>query len=455
MAVGLDDAKLAAIFARETEVFEARTPTSGRLHARARHSMPDGVPMSWMAGLFHHRPLFVTGGAGSRFTDVDGNSYVDFNLADLSNAIGYGSHAVSRALAAQVQRGLQFMQPGEDAIAVAETLAGRTGLPKWQFTLSASAANAEVIRIARAFTGRARIVLFDGKYHGHIEVTMAKGGAPLSNVAAQPEAMGISARSTADTMNVPFNDLDALARALGQGDVALVMMEPALTNCALVLPQPGFLQQAYRMTKEAGALFSFDETHTWQLAYGGFLRAEALQADFVGLGKGLGSGAPLGAYGMTVELSAYLEAHLDDYVGEVRGLAIGGTTFASAITMAATRAMLEEIATEDGYARMARHGARLADGIEAIIARHGLPWRAFRYGPRSGFCLTPDFPLNSEEAARSVDAPFNNALRVFMANRGVWEANASAGPQASFAHDAADVDRYLEVADAFIAETAA
>ena len=455
MAKGLDDARLTAVRAREMAAFEARTPTSGKLHARARHAMPDGVPMAWMAGLFRHRPLFVTGGAGSRFTDVDGNSYIDFNLADLSNTAGYGANAISRALAAQAGRGLQFMQPGEDAIAVAEELARRTGLPMWQFTISASSANTEVIRIARAFTGRAKIVLFEGKYHGHIEATMANGGAPSSNTQALPEAMGISPRATADSINVPYNDLQTLARALEQDDVALVMVEPALTNCTLVLPEPNFLEGAYRLTKAAGALFALDETHTWQLAYGGFTRADALSADFVALGKGLGSGAPLGAYGMTAELGAYLERYNDDYIAAVRGLAIGGTTFGSAITMAAARAMLDDIATETGYARMERLGARLADGIDAIIARHSLPWRAFRYGPRSGFCLTPELPRNYHEAERSIDGPLNSALRLYMANRGVWEAISSAGPQASFAHDEADVDRYPEVAGAFIREIAA
>lgn len=452
MTEGLDQAKLAAVIERETAAYEARTRQSGRLHTEARHVMPDGVPMAWMAGLYHHRPLFVASGAGSRFEDVDGNSYIDFNLADLSNTVGYGLNAVSKRIAIQSGRGLQHLLPTEDAIAVADILARRTGLPKWQFTISASSANTEIIRISRALTGRAKIVMFEGKYHGHIEATMADGGSPDSNEPARPEAMGLSARATADSVNVPFNDLQALARALSRGDVALVMAEPALTNCTLVLPDPGFLLEAYRLTKEAGALFALDETHTWQMAYGGFLRTEALRADFIGLGKGLGSGAPLGAYGMTDDIAAYLERHRDVYDAPVRGLAIGGTTFGSALTMAATRGMLEDVATETGYARIARLGRRLADGIDAMIARQGLQWRAFRYGPRSGFCLMPEWPRTYVEAVHSLDQQFSDARRLYMANRGVWEAIASAGPQVSFAHDEPDVDRYLDVAEDFIAE---
>ena len=450
MTFQLDRARLAAIRDRELARFVQARPRSQSLAARARASMPDGVPMAWMAGLHRHPPLYVTGGSGSRFEDVDGHGYIDFNLADLSNTVGYGPTPVSRRLAAQAERGMQFLLPTEDAIWLAEALGARSGLPFWQFTISASSATTEVIRIARALTGRERVVLFDGKYHGHLDVTMASGGGPGSNEPARPEALGLSARAAADTVTVPFNDLAALETALAAGDVALVLAEPALTNCALVLPQPGFLQELCRLARAAGALAAFDETHTWQLVYGGFVRAEGLAPDFVTLGKGLGGGAPLGAYGMTPAIAAFLERHLDVYAAPRRGIAIGGTTFASALTLAAARATLEEVLTPAGYARIAQLGGRLADGLEALIAARGLPWRAFRYGPRSGFCLTPELPLNERAAQPSADQDFSDARRVFMANRGIWEAIASAGPQVSFAHDAADIDRYLAVSDAFL-----
>ena len=443
------------IFARESEVFASRTVQSRKLLSIGRGVMPDGVPMAWMAGLYRHQPMFVSHGSGSQFHDVDGNSYIDFNLSDLSNTIGHGENAVTRRVSAQALRGMQFLLPGEDAIAVSQMLRDRVGLPMWQYTLSASAANAEVIRIARAYTGRQRVVIFEGKYHGHIEVTMAEGGAPGSNAPATPGGMGVSAKATADTVNVQFNDLPALARALQDRDVALVLTEPALTNCSLVLPEPGYLQEAYRLTKEAGALLALDETHTWQFAYGGLVRELGLSADVVTLGKGLGSGMPLGAYGMTAELGRFLEENRDVDVADTRGLAIGGTTYGSAITLAAARAVLEEVLTEDGYRRAVALGGLLADGIDAIIARYNLPWRAFRYGPRSGFCLGERLPQNVDEAAPSLDRGFSDARRVFMANRGIWEAIASADPQTSFVHTAADIDRYLEVAEEFIAEMTA
>ncbi|OJF90069.1 hypothetical protein AX760_24660 [Pararhizobium antarcticum] len=406
--------------------------------------------MAWMAGLFRHPTLFVTGGKGSRFIDADGISLIDFNLADLSNTVGYGDNPVAQAVARQAARGAQFLLPTEDALVVAEALADRTSMPFWQFTISASTANMEAIRIARTITGRQKIVLFDGKYHGHIDPTMAEGGAPGSSIAAVPEAMGLSPHEAANAVNIPFNDLTALEAALAEGDVALVLVEPALSNCSLVLPKPEFLQALCRMTRATGALAALDETHTWAMEYGGFTRMLALKPDFITLGKGLGSGIPLGAYGMTPEIAEFVQRHRDVDIAPTRGLAIGGTTFANALAMAAARAMLTEVATIDAYQRIATLGQRMADGIDAMIAARGLPWRAFRHGPRSGFCLTPELPLTYAEAKPSVNPELSDARRVFMANRGIWDAIATAGPQVSFAHSTDDVDLYLQVAASFL-----
>ncbi len=439
----LDASKLAALIEAETSTFRLRTKRSAELLARAHGVMPDGVPMSWMANLYAHPPMFVTGGKGASFEDVDGNRYIDFNLADLSNTIGYGENAVSRVIADQARRGLQFLLPGEDAIAVSEELTRRTGFPVWQYTLSASQANTEIIRIARAFTGRAKVVVFEGKYHGHLDTTLVDHG--------KPEGLGILPKAIADTVVLPFNDIDALRAELAKGDVALVLTEPMLTNCTLVLADPGFISEAHRVCQASGTLFALDETHTWQFAYGGVIRAEKLSADVYCLGKGLGTGVPLAAYGLRADLGDYVARHRDDPAVGGRGVMLGGTLFGNALGLAATRAGLEEILTEEGYARTARLGTRLADGIETLIATHGLPWCAFRYGPRSGFCLTPRPPRTYEEAQPSLDPQFSAARRVFMANRGIWEAIYSAAPQVSFAHTEADIDRYLAVAGEFLA----
>jgi glutamate-1-semialdehyde 2,1-aminomutase len=189
-------------------------------------------------------------------------------------------------------------------------------------------------------------------------------------------------------------------------------------------------------------------------AYGGLTNLWRLEADMVSLGKSLGGGVAIGAYGMSRQLAEVMERHHDVDVG-APGLAVGGTMYANALSLAAARAALEQVLTPAGYDHVRALGTRLADGIDALIARHGLPWKAHRLGGRSGYCLRPDWPRNAEQGAQSIDVAFIDARRVFMANRGVWEAIATAGPAASFAHVPGDIEHYLDVLAAFLDETAA
>ncbi len=443
----IDRDRIAAIRAREQAEFDRRTQRSAELAERARRHLPDGVPMAWMAGLYDHRPLYVAHGDGCRFTDADGNGYVDFNQADLSATCGFAPPAVLEAIADRAARGLQFLLPVEEGIEVAELLAERYGLPAWQFTLAASGANAEAIRLARHRTGRPLIVVFGGHYHGHLDDTLVTG----DERAAAPELLGVNPRAAADTRVVPFNDADALERVLAGGDVAAVITEPALTNAGVVLPDDGFHVRVRALTRAQGALLVLDETHTQTAAYGGLTRAWGLEPDVITLGKSLGGGVPIGAYGMTGELRDHMERHLDAY-GRRVGLATGGTTYANPLSLAAAAAVLRAIQTPEGYERTAALGARLADGIEAAAARHGLPWRAHRLGGRSGYCLERELPRTAEEAERSIDFELIDTRRLHMANRGVWDAIASAGPAVSFAHDGDDVDEYLGALDGFLAD---
>jgi glutamate-1-semialdehyde 2,1-aminomutase len=446
----IDRERLAAVRAREQSAFDRRTPRSAELAERARRQLPDGVPMAWMAGLYDHRPLYVAHGAGCRFTDVDGNGYVDFNQADLSATCGFAPPPVVDAIAARAARGMQFLLPVEEGIEAAELLAERYGLPAWQFTLAASGANAEAIRLARHHTGRELIVVFRGHYHGHIDDTLAEG----DERAGRPELLGVNPRAAAATRIVPFNDADALERVLGTGDVAAVITEPALTNVGVVLPGDGFLARVRTLTRARDTLLILDETHTQTVAYGGLTRAWGLEPDIVTLGKSLGGGVPIGAYGMTAALRDHMERHLDAY-GRRVGLATGGTTYANALSLAAAVAVLREIQTPDGFERTAALGTQLADGIEAAAARHGLPWRAHRLGGRSGYCLEAELPRDAAEAERSIDFELIDTRRLHMANRGVWDAIASAGPAVSFAHEAGDVDEYLRALDAFLGDVVA
>jgi glutamate-1-semialdehyde 2,1-aminomutase len=441
----IDRERLAAVRAPEQARFDSRTRRSAELAERARRSMPDGVPMAWMAGLYGHRPLFVAHASGCRFTDVDGTSYVDFNQADLSATCGFAPLAVLEAIAERAARGLQFLLPVEEAIDAAELLAERYRLPAWQFTLSASGAIAEAIRLARHRTGRTAIVVFGGHYHGHLDDTLVEG----DEHAARPSLLGINPRAAADTRVVPFNDLAALERVLARGDVAAVIAEPALTNVGVVLPEDGFHAGARELSRAHGALLVLDETHTQTFAYGGLTRAWGLEPDVIALGKSTGGGIPIGAYGMTDDLRGWMERHRDVYVG-APGLATGGTTYANPLSLAAAVAALRDIQTPAAFERAATLGAQLADGIEAAAASVGLPWRAHRLGGRSGYCLEPQLPRDARDAQRSLDVELIDARRLYMANRGVWDAIAGAGPAASFAHAADDVEEYLRVLEGFL-----
>lgn len=413
--------------------------------------MPNGVPMSWMSGLYRFPPIYVTHGDGATFTDVDGNGYLDFNVCDLSMTMGFGPEPIVEAVSRAVRTGAHFHLPTEDAIAVAEDLAQRVGVPHWQFTLSASGANTEVMRIARVMTGRVKVAVFEGHYHGHLDETLVAADQSGRTV---PELMGTSRQVANDTVLLPFNDLDAVDRRLADGDVALLLTEPVLTNCNLVVPRPGFLEGLREITKRHKTLLCYDEAHTFQFAYGGLVGAWQLDPDFVVLGKGLGTGISFALYGMSDTVAAAFTHRSDVDLGP-KGIATGGTTYASTIAVAAARAALEQVLTRQGYDRICGLGARLADGLEVLFRRHGLPWRAHRMGPRSGYCLTAELPGTGREAWRSIDESFINTRRIYMANRGVWDAVTSAGPQSSFAHTAGDIDTYLAAAADFLGEITA
>lgn len=443
----VDRDKLSTIRQREEALFSTRTTRSATLEARARNHMPGGVPMAWMAGLYRTPPLYVTHGEGPRFFDVDGNSYLDFNVADLSMTMGFGPAPIVEAVSTQIKKGAHFLLPSEEAIDVCEELSRRVGLPHWQFTLSASGANSEVLRIARFLTDRKKVVVFGGHYHGHIDETLVtrKQGKSM------PALLGLLPDAASNTLILPFNDLTTLETTLSAEDVALVLTEPALTNCNVVEPQPDFLAGVRALTKRYETLLCYDEAHTFQFGYGGLVGAWRLESDFVVLGKGLGSGVSFALYGMSNEVAEVFGAHIDVDTGPP-GIATGGTTYATAVAVLAAKAALLEVLTPAAYEHVIRLGKRLADGLDGLFAKHNLLWSAFSLGPRSGYCLSPSLPMNYEEAELSLDFDLIDTRRVYMANRGIWDAVASAGPQASFAHREEDIDSYLNVAGDFLDE---
>jgi glutamate-1-semialdehyde 2,1-aminomutase len=445
----MNSERIAALTERENAQFAATHQASRALHKRARRSMPHGYPMAWGPGMYGHGPIFAVSGAGSRFKDVDGNEYVDFNLADMSLFCGFAPEPVARAVADRIARGGQFLLPTEDAIAVSENLAERYGLPAWQFTLAATSANIEAMRMARVATGREIVIFFDGRYHGHDDEMLTGSG----EGGTEPYYLGVDPAAAGRVRIVPFNDADALARALAPGDVACVVTEPAMTNCGVILPDDGFHAALRRLTRESGTLLLIDETHTQVCGPGGLTRIWGLEPDLITTGKSIAGGVPLGAYGMTRDLADTFEhpTGSDEHVE----IATGGTLFGNALSMAAARAVLTEILVPEVYTRTAALGTRLADGIDRIGRDSGIGWIAHRLYPRSGFAFGGRLPRTNAEYAATHRRNFTELRRVYFANRGVWEAIYSAGPCVGIAHDEHDVDAYLNVLAELAAELAA
>jgi glutamate-1-semialdehyde 2,1-aminomutase len=433
---------------RENADFRARVPRSLALGLKAAGVMPNGVPMAWMAGFYRTPPVWVSRGQGARFTDVDDNTFLDFNIGDMSSVLGYAHPRLTEIIGAQAARGVQLFLPAEPALAVCEQLRLRFGLPAWQFTTSASAANLEAIRIARVATGREGILMFGGKFHGMLDQTLwSDEGAGLVS-----ESLGVTAAPPPDLAVVDFNDLDGAERVLSAGRTAAVLTEGVLTNCGTVLPDDGFLPGLRDACTRHGTLLVIDETHTQFDVYGGAVTHYGVSPDMVTGGKGIAGGIPIGAYGMTSELTSLLELNLADEIWNVPGIALGGTLFANALSLACAEVVLAELMTPAEHDRIAALGGRLADGIESAARQHGLDWRAHRFGARTGYCLSPELPRTAREAHASLDPLFTDTRRVFFANRGVWDAISSSGPHPGFSHQASDIDAYLRVLDEFLDE---
>ena len=439
---GIAPDRISALGESENARFVAERPRSMELWERARRSMPRGVPMAWMDDLYDHPPAWIAAGEGASFTDVDGHTYLDMYVADMSAFCGHAPRPVVEAVARRMELGNQFLLPGEDAIVVAEHLAERYRLPQWQFTLSGTQANTEVIRLARALTGRDVVLVFDGKYHGEGDSTLVieEDGRVV------PEQPGLPPWVAEGARIVQFNDVRAVEAALAPEDVALVLTEPAMTNSGFILPAPGFHEALRRATRETGTLLALDEVHSLVCAYGGLAGDWELEPDLLTIGKSIAAGVPLAAYGMREEVAARIappeEARTVSgaFVDEVP---TGGTLFANALSMAAGRAALLEVLTPEAFAHTAALGGRMAAGLREAIAAAGLPWSVAQHGSHASYFFTPEPPPNGAES-RAADEPSLRALiRVYMANRGVWESGWWLGPTVSVAHQAADVDHYV------------
>lgn len=407
--------RLSQVMASEKERFEALHPRSRQLAQDAKSHLVSGVPMPWMSRWAGSFPLFIAAAEGGRFVDADGIEYVDFCLGDTGSMVGHSRPEVTSALIEQSKKGLTSMLPSGDALIVAENLAGRFGLPKWQFALSATDANRFVLRFARFLTGRPKVVVNDWCYHGTVDETLVildEQGRTVS----RPGAIGPQVDPSLTTRAVPFNDLDAMEAALKHGDVACVLMEPALTNIGIVLPQPGYLDGVRRLTSKYGALLVIDETHTICASPGGCTSAWSLDPDFVVIGKTIGGGVPVAAYGMSARVASRLEEKLDRDSIDVGG--VGGTLSGSSLAMAVMKATLESTLLAEHYAHTIPLASSWANGVAGVIAERRLEWSVQQLGCRAEYWFSQT-PTNGAQAASMVDHELEEYFHLSALNRGI------------------------------------
>lgn len=444
----IDRAPLAALMEREQRAFADAHPRSAELFERARRSLLGGVPMNWMSKWPGAFPPFVANAIGGRFECVDGHEYVDLCLGDTGAMTGHSPAATIAAVVDRIERGITFMLPTEDAIWVGEELQRRFGLPYWQFTLTATDANRFAIRLARHITGRPRILVYDYCYHGTVDETFItiRDGRPV----AREGNLGPPVDPAVTTRVVDWNDLDGLEAALTTGDVAAVLAEPVMTNIGIVQPEPGYHEALRELTRRHGTLLIIDETHTICAGPGGYTREASLEPDVLVIGKPIAGGLPAGTYGFTTAVAERIAASIELEHTDVGG--IGGTLAGNALSMAAMRATLGSVLTEEAYAHTIPLAARWTDGVQAAIDENVLPWHVTRLGCRAEYLFGPDRPRTGAEAAAMDDFELQRFTHLYALNRGVlltpFHNMALVAPQAT----EADIDRHTELFAAMAGE---
>jgi glutamate-1-semialdehyde 2,1-aminomutase len=441
---------LAELTVRERERFEQDHPRSRKLHEEARSSLLAGVPMPWMAMWAGGFPPYLDRAQGATVVDVDGNEYADFCLGDTGAMAGHSPEPAMRALS-RIE-GITTMLPTEDAAWVGGELARRFGVPYWQFSLTATDANRWTIRMCRHVTRRPRIAVFNWCYHGSVDeafVMLEANGLAR----ARDGLVGPALDPTETTRVAEFNDLRSVESALEHGDVACLLMEPALTNIGIVLPEQGFMDEVRRLCTEHGTLLVIDETHTLSAGPGGCTAAWGLEPDAVTLGKSIGSGVPIGAYGVTAELADRIAAQEDADYEDTGG--VGGTLAGNALSLAAARATLSEVLTDDAFERMIGLRERFVEGVEAALAQHGMPWSIVSLGARCEYRYTPEPPRTGAESAAAGNPELDEYLHLYLMNRGVLITPFHNMALMCPATTEEQVDRATEVFGAALAELAA
>jgi glutamate-1-semialdehyde 2,1-aminomutase len=427
---------------RETEALDRKHARSLAFRERARTRMPGGVSSSWQSWPPH--PIYVDRGDGSRVWDVDGNEYVDYHNGYGVMVMGHAHPVIVEAVRRRVALGTHFAQPVEDALPVAENLAERYRLPLWRFGNSGTESTLDACRIMRALSGRTKLIKIEGTYHGHHDSLMVSvfprpgDAGPRERPNSVAQTLGLPDGTTEQVVCVPFNDAGAMERALEEhdGEIAGVMIEPAMSNCGLVLPDPGYLQAVVDAAHRHGALVAFDEVKTgFTLAWGGAVEAFGVVPDLVCLAKSLGAGLPCGAIGGTEDAMSMIVSGELDQVGTFNG---------NPLTIAAAKANLLEVLTPDAYKEFDRLNGILGR-CEDVIARYRLPASMKTLGAKGSIDWSPE-PIHEYRDLWAIDDRVPQLAWLWQLNRGVFKSPGSKWESwtTSIVHSDDDARRYVD-----------
>ena len=436
----------------ESDKLNANTQKSKQFYEDAQKHLSGGVASSYQ--LHDPWPIYVEKGEGARITDVDGNEYYDFHNGFGSMVQGHAHPAIGAAVAARYPMGTHFAAPTEDAIVVGNELARRFKLPKWRYTNSGSESTMDAIRIARAYTGRDTVMKIFGSYHGHHDTVMVDIGwipeqeiGPRDNYASIPYGAGVPQAVVDMTVAVPFNDAETMEKRIQALDAegrkpACVIMEAAMMNLGVVLPEPGYLEAVREITNKYGIVLIFDEVKTGIcIAPGGATEKFGVTPDMVTLAKALGGGLPAGAIGMSEELSSVVE---DGSVYQV------GTYNGNPLTLAAARASLLEVMTDDAYAHLAHLNDRIIAGCNDVIERYDLTGYTVGIGSKGCVVFSENKVVDYESYMENAKTggPLADLAWVFNMNRGIFMTPGREEEWTlSVVHDDAAIDAYVSAFD--------
>src|SRR3954470_15200741 len=438
----LDRARIAKLTERETARLNERTPKSGELFRRADKVLSGGVSSSYQ--LREPWPIYLERGEGARVWDVDGNEALDFHNGFGSMVQGHAHPTIGRALQERYASGTHFAAPTEDAVVVGEELARRWGLPKWRYTNSGSESPMDATRIARGFTGREPILKIFGSYHGHHDGVMVSIGieydkiGPPERPAQLSYGAGIPQAVVDLTHAVHFNDAENMERLVAEIKPACVIMEAAMMNLGVVLPEPGYLEAVREITRAAGVVLIFDEVKTGlTIAPGGATEKFGVEPDLVTLAKALGGGLPSGAIGGTEEVMRVVEDGTVYQVGTYNGNPLG---------MAAGRANLVEVMVGEAYSHLDRLNERILRGSQAVIDEHRLPAYTVGIGAKGCVTFSTEKDVDYPSFKRAQDPELSELAWLYNMNRGVFMTPGREEEWTlSVTHDDAAVDRYVQV----------